>query len=911
MRSCLVCNLKKLFSFGVIALATLITAESAFAQSGYIDGQMRPLLDCGGGPNTCNPSGHWKSKDWGKDPTLIASGLRAGEQIRFFNVSGSVSWGKGTHACTGFGVDAGVPKLVPILQFANDNNWVVNAGIPTIAGRNAIRLGDVNGVTLTVPAGATRVFGSWPDSRYYDNRGGCSFNYTVVRIQCKDGIDNDGDGLVDMSDPGCSSPEDNNEGDGTTQCQDGKDNDGDGAVDFPADFSCTNKQDNDEATPKAQCQDGVDNDGDGLSDLQDPGCSSAQDNNEGDGTTQCQDSKDNDADGATDYPADFSCSDKFDNDETNPKAQCQDGIDNDGDGAIDYPADFSCSSKQDNDEANPKAQCQDSLDNDGDGLVDLEDPGCSSKQDNNESDGTTQCQDGKDNDADGAVDYPADFSCSSKLDNDETTPKAQCQDGADNDNDGLSDLEDPGCSSKQDNNESDGTTQCQDGKDNDNDGAVDFPADFSCSSKKDNDEETPKAQCQDGVDNDKDGLNDLEDPGCSSNQDNNESDGTTQCQDGKDNDADGAVDGNDPGCDSPKDNDEQDSAHGIMPIAECVFDNHDGTYTAWFGYENLNSAPLTIAVGNAAASGINAFSPDPLNRSQTSTFNSGRVKGAFSVIFDGSTIEWTIKPAGAAKNSIKASKTTKACAPIKPIMECVDVVRDGSYTATYGYQNDNPFEISVPIGGQNKFDPNPEDRGQPNKFFPGLINGVFTVNFPSETITWNLRDQSAQATRDSDLCLNSQGCRDTPLTNTKSELDATALALADVARQAAERLDRIANKQTKRGSVRVTSDGVRSLERAQLLLDEAQRLAFQFPEVVKNCPNAPEFCAKVDNQPTIDGLARVYNTLVHHIRRTVARGTFRRTGDTEPITLVKKANDAFKKGKAALATIPRFATDCK
>ncbi|MBI4739444.1 PKD domain-containing protein [Candidatus Woesearchaeota archaeon] len=64
--------------------------------------------------------------------------------------------------------------------------------------------------------------------------------------QCQDKTDNDGDGLVDLADPGCSRPLDNDESDGTSQCQDGKDNDGDGLIDFPVDSGCSSKQDNDE-----------------------------------------------------------------------------------------------------------------------------------------------------------------------------------------------------------------------------------------------------------------------------------------------------------------------------------------------------------------------------------------------------------------------------------------------------------------------------------------------------------------------------------------------------------------------------------------------------------------------------------------------------------------------------------------
>jgi hypothetical protein len=227
---------------------------------------------------------------------------------------------------------------------------------------------------------------------------GCSyasFSYLCTGgTQCADGIDNDGDGLIDRADPGCwtnpldpttYNPNRDNEGARTSQCQDGLDNDSDGAIDFPADFSCSSRQDNDETNVKAQCQDGLDNDSDGAIDFPaDFSCSSKQDNDETNTKAQCQDGLDNDGDGAIDFPADFSCSSKQDNDETNTKAQCQDGLDNDSDGAIDFPADFSCSSKQDNNEAGPQSQCQNRRDDDMDGRIDLADPGCSNPQDNDE-----------------------------------------------------------------------------------------------------------------------------------------------------------------------------------------------------------------------------------------------------------------------------------------------------------------------------------------------------------------------------------------------------------------------------------------------------------------------------------------------------------------------------------------------
>ncbi len=82
-------------------------------------------------------------------------------------------------------------------------------------------------------------------------------------VACEDGVDNDGDGVIDAADPGCHvgndinaplNPNDNDESNpsatGTGSGDEGDDNGGD----------------------DAQCADGRDNDGDGRVDANDPGC---------------------------------------------------------------------------------------------------------------------------------------------------------------------------------------------------------------------------------------------------------------------------------------------------------------------------------------------------------------------------------------------------------------------------------------------------------------------------------------------------------------------------------------------------------------------------------------------------------------------------------------------------------------
>ena len=79
---------------------------------------------------------------------------------------------------------------------------------------------------------------------------------------CQDGIDNDGDDLVDYpQDKGCSAADDLSE---RRECNDGYDNDGDGITDFAGgDLGCPT---NNSTLEDGQCDDGRDNDLDGAID---------------------------------------------------------------------------------------------------------------------------------------------------------------------------------------------------------------------------------------------------------------------------------------------------------------------------------------------------------------------------------------------------------------------------------------------------------------------------------------------------------------------------------------------------------------------------------------------------------------------------------------------------------------------
>uniref|UniRef100_UPI003563440F right-handed parallel beta-helix repeat-containing protein n=1 Tax=Psychromonas sp. TaxID=1884585 RepID=UPI003563440F len=116
--------------------------------------------------------------------------------------------------------------------------------------------------------------------------------------QCADGIDNDGDGAIDMADQGCISSSDSSEY-GNNECDDGIDNDGDGLTDV-ADLGCINLAGLDETN----CGDGICGAGESWQ-----SCSLDC------AVPQCSDGIDNDADGLVDFPNDSGCLSEVDDDE--------------------------------------------------------------------------------------------------------------------------------------------------------------------------------------------------------------------------------------------------------------------------------------------------------------------------------------------------------------------------------------------------------------------------------------------------------------------------------------------------------------------------------------------------------------------------------------------------------------------
>ncbi|MBT3985108.1 hypothetical protein HOD38_00460 [archaeon] len=300
-----------------------------------------------------------------------------------------------------------------------------------------------------------------------------------ITYQCEDGIDNDGDGYIDMEDGCCYTTDDNAESGCSDddvsggvypiyECNDGIDNDGDGAADFigadidgdgtpeRSDACCTSEDDNDEddcggtSSPPAattpECSDEVDNDGDSLIDIDDPDCHT-------DGDVDNLDSYDDSGseDGANDEPIPVASScehfalglgESYDYDSSvvvvKELEELVVTLDVDGTeiklGILDYETvgDLVVTLYDTSLDINGELVAHLGLNCEESKIGDI----CDSSP--------TQCGDGIDNDGDGKIDFDSDSGCDNWVDNDEfdlicTETPPQCGDGIDNDGDGLVD----------------------------------------------------------------------------------------------------------------------------------------------------------------------------------------------------------------------------------------------------------------------------------------------------------------------------------------------------------------------------------------------------------------------------------------------------------------------------------------
>lgn len=269
--------------------------------------------------------------------------------------------------------------------------------------------------------------------------------------QCENGVDDDGDGWVDLADPGCADANDNDESNSDLgHCADGADNDADSFIDGN-DPECATW---DDAEGESQCSNGIDDDLDGFIDLTDGACTSSDDDTEeaqffvsfpgwdpGDGYV-----KGLTGDLTAQITGDTQVIDSVLFQTWSDSAGAVQGIDTNNPAPGPYV--YEAGNLEQVSDGNAEVQV----------IVRELDSGGGY---NNQQFGfqtvfsSTACNDGVDNDADGSIDFPDDFGCDSLTDDDETNNGAtECSNGDDDDSDTFVDQDDPDCSDRNDDDES-------------------------------------------------------------------------------------------------------------------------------------------------------------------------------------------------------------------------------------------------------------------------------------------------------------------------------------------------------------------------------------------------------------------------------------------------------------------------
>jgi hypothetical protein len=178
----------------------------------------------------------------------------------------------------------------------------------------------------------------------------------------------------------------------------------------------------------------------------------------------------------------------------------------------------------------------------------------------------------------------------------------------------------------------------------------------------------------------------------------------------------------------------------------------DMTSTAEF--EETRSADLTPT--------ITATATNTATYTATSTFTSTP------------TATSTKTPTRTPKPPSTSTPTQEIIDDVQPFLICVKYHGGSEYEAIFGYYNPGSETQTIPVGDRNRFEPAPENRGQPTTFKPGEHNvdsgDPIRVFFDGDTIKWHLTSHYATASSSSPDC---EGIFQPTATFTPKPIDST------------------------------------------------------------------------------------------------------------------------------------------
>ncbi len=118
--------------------------------------------------------------------------------------------------------------------------------------------------------------------------------------------------------------------------------------------------------------------------------------------------------------------------------------------------------------------------------------------------------------------------------------------------------------------------------------------------------------------------------------------------------------------------------------------------------------------------------------------------------------------------TVAAAPPARAAGQIVPVLECVALNTDGTFTAVFGTDNQTGENVVIPVGRRtngkwsNVFDPT-ENIGQPTLILTGRQLAVFTTtSADGGVVRWELGDGQATANRNGTPCADQPAVPDVP-----------------------------------------------------------------------------------------------------------------------------------------------------
>lgn len=166
------------------------------------------------------------------------------------------------------------------------------------------------------------------------------------------------------------------------------------------------------------------------------------------------------------------------------------------------------------------------------------------------------------------------------------------------------------------------------------------------------------------------------------------------------------------------------SAGSNITLTVNCHDNLSGYAVVNF---NVNDGPWQVFTG-----------PFPSNGTFSYTFNGPyHESGSYTLKYYGTDVAGN-------KESTKTVTFTIPPQAITPTLASVKKNSNGTYTATFGYRNDNPLTFNIAVGASNNFSPGSQSRGQTTAFQTGTVANAFTVTWDGSSLTWNLKGPDGQ-----------------------------------------------------------------------------------------------------------------------------------------------------------------------